>query len=543
MPGKKDRGPLFKSIPNKPNTIQPQAMNKDPTEPRKEQPDIPSPSFLPSLFMAAVEQAPVAISITDEHANIIYTNREFTRVTGYEKQEIIGRNESVLSHKVTPRAIYEDLWNHLTQQKTWHGILLNRRQNNDSYLADVTIAPVVSETQKVSYYIGMHRDITNMHRLERELQDHMMLADSLFNMAPVALALIDAQGRIVRENSAYMQLCQETDLNPASSIFESIDLPLEDWAHHKDRVPVKTLEVHLVSPKTNRSYWLNCIASTIDATASKPDTFFESETEDFMLLALHNITPLRRRQEELRLSALRANIMEHELSEGIREAMNGSLFHINELIGRISSILGLLQRRHQTQDENLIEALVIARQQGQNAVTKLQNALPPEKKKQKLPLNLNDLLRDILAIYTWKLLADGISIDWRPSSNLVTYFGDPTALQDLFKQLIENALEALEDVPPDDRNLLISTLQTEDTIEIVIRDSGCGISPTKHLDIFEPFTTTKSRHGHAGMGLVLVQNIINDHGGLIRVTPNSSEQGTTIQVILPLLQADHHADQ
>ena len=75
-----------------------------------------SHGLLPSrLFFEAVEQSPVAISITDAGANILYTNRAFERVTGYSSDEIIGQNESLLSNKTTPRIIYETLWGRIKQ--------------------------------------------------------------------------------------------------------------------------------------------------------------------------------------------------------------------------------------------------------------------------------------------------------------------------------------------------------------------------------------------------------------------------------------------
>jgi PAS domain-containing protein len=61
-----------------------------------------------SLFVEAVEQAPIAISITDKKANILYVNEAFSKVTGYQSTDILGENESKLSDKSTPRTVYYD---------------------------------------------------------------------------------------------------------------------------------------------------------------------------------------------------------------------------------------------------------------------------------------------------------------------------------------------------------------------------------------------------------------------------------------------------
>jgi len=71
----------------------------------------------PQVFRQAVEQSALAISITDAHAHIVYANPAFQRVTGYTLPEVIGRNESILSYRVTPPIVYESMWAQLLRQK------------------------------------------------------------------------------------------------------------------------------------------------------------------------------------------------------------------------------------------------------------------------------------------------------------------------------------------------------------------------------------------------------------------------------------------
>ncbi|MEJ2646161.1 MAG: PAS domain-containing protein, partial [Gammaproteobacteria bacterium] len=125
----------------------------------------------PRLFYEVVEQSAVAISITDTDANILYANRAFARVTGYPLNDVVGKNESVLSDKVTPPIVYETMWGRLLQQKPWSGVLVNRRKNGERYLAELTIAPVLDAGHRTSHYLGMHRDVTEMHGLENQVRN------------------------------------------------------------------------------------------------------------------------------------------------------------------------------------------------------------------------------------------------------------------------------------------------------------------------------------------------------------------------------------
>jgi PAS domain S-box-containing protein len=85
-----------------------------------------SDRMLYSLFVEAVEQVPIAISITDKKAKILYVNEEFSRVTGYQPADILGENESLLSDKRTPRDVLR-LWR-TSAPKIWRG-LCNRHKS------------------------------------------------------------------------------------------------------------------------------------------------------------------------------------------------------------------------------------------------------------------------------------------------------------------------------------------------------------------------------------------------------------------------------
>ena len=158
------------------------------------------------LFFEVVQQSAVAISITDSKANILYTNRSFEQVTGYPPEDVIGNNESILSYKSTPGIVYKTLWGRLLQKKPWSGFLVNKRKDGKRYLADLTIAPVSGEDGNVTHYLGMHRDVTEEHRLQKQVENQKVLIESMVDAAPVAVALLDTEGSVVLDNQEYKKL-------------------------------------------------------------------------------------------------------------------------------------------------------------------------------------------------------------------------------------------------------------------------------------------------------------------------------------------------
>lgn len=103
-------------------------------------------SFLSTrLFFEIAQQSPLAISITDDKANMLYVNPSFELLTGYKRAYVLGKNESLLSHKQTPIEVYQKLWNTIQNKETWRGTLVNRRKNGEAYLAELLISPVLDK--------------------------------------------------------------------------------------------------------------------------------------------------------------------------------------------------------------------------------------------------------------------------------------------------------------------------------------------------------------------------------------------------------------
>src|SRR5512137_1629394 len=174
------------------------------------------------LFRQAVEQSALAISITDAQANILYANAAFQRITGYGQEEIVGHNESILSYRVTPKLVYETLWAQIQRQRAWNGLLVNKRKDGSRYLADVTITPVVGSTGITTHYLGMQRDVTEVHRLERQVQNQKTLIESVVDAAQIAIVLLDENERVLLDNQEYKKLIGDLGKEPAVKILAAL---------------------------------------------------------------------------------------------------------------------------------------------------------------------------------------------------------------------------------------------------------------------------------------------------------------------------------
>lgn len=486
------------------------------------------------IFRHAVEQAALAVSITDPDGRILYCNPAFQRVTGYASQEIIGHNESILSFKVTPRRVYESLWSNILRQRPWNGLLVNRRKDGSHYLADLTITPVVNPFGKTSHYLGMHRDVTEVHRLEHQVQTQKALIESVVDAAPVAIVLLDEQERVVLDNQEYKKLIGKLGAEPATTLLAVLHAEMgQDFERARASGQGFTGQEVQHAPAGEKSRWFACSGSWTEGQDVSVDSFYQPIRRGFLLLVIQDITTLKEQQEAIRVNALRAMLAEQERLQSVRELFSAAIFQLQTPFNLLAAAVRLLERRSGGDNARPLAAtLEEALSQGNKTLEALAACIPCQADESVGPVDLNTLLKDLLRLLTPRLLADGITVEWRPS-DLPPISGQTNRLAALFKALLDNAIEAIHEGRGEPRELRLTTLTRLDWVEVIVEDSGPGIPEQWRYKVFEPFFTTKGAdRRHIGMGLSAAQEAVTNHGGLIELDA-APDGGCRVRVQLP----------
>ena len=110
-----------------------------------------------------------AIVITDAHNVIIDVNPAFTFITGYLRDEVLGRNPKFLSSGRQDQSFYADMWKSLQEAKVWRGEIWNRRKNGEVYAELLSISAICDEAGEVQRHVGVFSDITYFKDHEEEL--------------------------------------------------------------------------------------------------------------------------------------------------------------------------------------------------------------------------------------------------------------------------------------------------------------------------------------------------------------------------------------
>jgi PAS domain S-box-containing protein len=153
---------------------------------------------------------------------------------------------------------------------------------------------------------------------------------------------------------------------------------------------------------------------------------------------------------------------------------------------------------------------------------------------EKEPLDVNDIVREVIELVQRELISHRASLRTELASNLPTILGDRVQLQQVMINLVMNGIEAMQSVTDRRRELVIRSCQDEtQQVLVSLTDCGVGISAENANRLFNAFFTTKS--SGMGMGLSICRSIVEAHGGRLSASGNEGP-GATFQFVLPLYQ-------
>jgi signal transduction histidine kinase len=159
-------------------------------------------------------------------------------------------------------------------------------------------------------------------------------------------------------------------------------------------------------------------------------------------------------------------------------------------------------------------------------ITQFLQAIRPSVPKRR-PTSMNELVEATLKLLEPELENRGQTVEKRLERSLPQAPLDPVQIKQVLVNLIKNSMQAMTR----GGTLSLATGTAGEGVWVRVADTGSGISPEQQHRIFEPFYTTK--RGGSGLGLMIVERVVREHGGLIKLESQTG-RGTTFRLWFPL---------
>ena len=228
---------------------------------------------------------------------------------------------------------------------------------------------------------------------------------------------------------------------------------------------------------------------------------------------------------------LEANLAQSEKLAAVGQLAAGVAHEINNPLTAVIANAQLMQRS-MPPDSDLQESVDLILIAGSRAAQVVRNLLDFARKEQYRfdRTDINETIRKTLELVQHEVVSRSIVLKFEPDPELPRVSASGDHLQGVWLNLILNAFDALNGLPGEIR---VSTHRQNREVQVVIEDTGKGISAENLTRIFEPFFTTKLPGHGTGLGLSVCHQIIKQHNGQILVESEAG-RGTRFTIILPI---------
>ncbi|HLB43052.1 MAG TPA: PAS domain S-box protein [Gammaproteobacteria bacterium] len=515
------------------------------------------------LFDAITDSA----ILLDKAGRIINWNAGAATLFGYSKREVLGWSINCIydRHYPFPRLIQEIN----SQQKKWFEDTIFVRKNGSKGTCKSYLCPMPPTEQNKIIALLINQNISSYKKTEEELQNtYNEIANQFYNLATSfwsansllieATTILEQTEKKLRESELRFHLLAQnaTDVisrhtpdgmclyaSPASK--SAMGYPPDDLIgkniykliHYDDHPKIKKVFtckrenatnkpiIYRLKKKEGEFRWFESNIRLIMDEQTKIINEIQLASRDITDHVLDKKARLRGQQlaHVFRLSTMEemASGIAHEISQPLAAIVNytrGCIRHL-ENNNHDRDQLHTIMQKAATQAERAGEIV----QRLKNFFCKGQLI--------KTSCKINNVIRETVSLIKNQLNPSQTKIDFDFDKNIPVIFIDKIQIQQVILNLIQNAIESMQENHVKEKRIHIQTKAHTENIEITINDTGPGFSKEVSSKVFMPFFTTKA-HGR-GMGLAICRSIIEAHGGQFTIHPNTTNN-SWIRFSLPI---------
>ncbi|MEJ2326450.1 MAG: PAS domain S-box protein [Chromatiaceae bacterium] len=488
--------------------------------------------------MAAAANGIVLTDWTRPDNPVIYCNPAFEKISGYTRDEVLGRNARFLQGDDREQEGLHEVRAAIQAGRECHVVVRNYRKDGTVFWNDLTIAPVQGENGQVTHFVGIEDDITESRRASMALFEREQRLGLILASTGEGIYGMDQAGRFTFANVASVRMLGYRDEQAllGKDVHALIHHTCADGTPHtREDCPIyqarcENKVVHL----DDELLWRADGSSFSVDYRSHP--MVRGGEVVGTVVSFSDITERKEKEAQLRQA---------QKMEVVGQLTGGIAHDFNNLLTVILANLGLLG------DEIVSDAGGSARELINDALSaardgaELIQRLLAFSRKQPLQvqrIDVGEFVRNIRR-FLRRTLREDIELRIGRADGASPVLVDPRLFESALLNLVVNARDAM----PEGGTLKIETsrkcIGADATapdpevapgkyIIITVRDSGIGMSPEDAVHAIEPFFTTKERGKGSGLGLSMVYGFAKQSGGSLLLRSVLGE-GTTVLLLLP----------
>ena len=492
-----------------------------------------------------------AVVITDEKRLITWANEGFTRLTGWELHEVIGKSPgAVLQCELTDADVVQRMRTAMDAGESVRTTLLNITKDGRPYWVDLNIEPL-RENGVLTGFIAVESDITEQVEAREALQHEQQALERTTAMLEEAQGLARignwefdlSTQHIEWSHGTYQLFGRETEQGSPS-----LDDVMEGY--DPDEVPRLSDAVDRCL-RTGEAYSL-----VLRTAARNPMVRWvradgrARRAADRCIIGLYgtaaDVTEAIEREEALRLAQERAETANRSKSEFLANMSHEIRTPLTAILGYTDLLRDEAAVAGATADQ--LQAMDTIRRAGEHLLTVINDILDISKieagklEVEQVSTVLPSVLLDVESLMRARAQAKGVSLENRIVTAVPDrILTDPTRLRQILMNLVGNAAKFTER----GRILLETSVEHErrgDVLVIAIDDTGPGMSEEQASNLFQPFTQADSsvtrKHGGTGLGLTISRRLAELMGGNVELVTTAPGRGSRFELRLPLQAAD-----
>ena len=505
----------------------------------------------------AVEQSPESIVITDLAANIEYVNEAFVRITGYSREESVGRNPRFLHSGRTPRENYDALWAALTAGRPWAGEFHNRRKDGSEYVEFAVVSPIHQADGRITHYVAVKEDVTEKKRLSSELEHYHDHLEDLVAVRTAQLEEAEEWSRLILDSSAdgmfgldregrftfvNATACRLLGYAPQDLIGRSAHRAIHhsrvDGTHYPEAdCPMLSALNDESAIRIDEEVFWRADGRALPVTYAAQPIWRNKEMAGLVLSFLDMTA--QREADAARTAAL----AEAERLARVRSEFLANMSH--EIRTPLNAVLGLAQIGARGGDAaSNHETFVRIQDAGAHLLGVINDILDFSKIEagklvlEQRPFALAAAVANAASFVGGAVKQKGLAFEVETAPDLPDWvIGDAQRLQQILVNLLSNAVKFTERGEVRLRVVRLRVARQDNDITFHVLDTGIGMSAEQLARLFQPFeqadSSTTRRYGGTGLGLAISQTLARLMGGEITVESAPGE-GSAFTLRLPL---------